>query len=156
MELSLQAKTFLVVMATGALLGMTFDFYRVLRGVFKPHWFVTGLADLSFWVAATAAVAGALLMTNWGELRFYVFIGLSVGTLLYYRLLSRHTMHILIGLIRVIATIIGYVRLIIFHAILKPLVMIGKILWLPVNFVSRRLAELTKKPPDDENIPPKD
>lgn len=155
MELSLQAKTFLAVMATGVLLGITFDFYRVLRGVFKPHWFVTGLADLSFWVIATAAVAGALLMTNWGELRFYVFIGLMVGTLLYYRLFSRHTMHILIGLIRIIATINGYFRLIILHVIVRPLVLIGRILWLPVNFVSRRLAETSKKPPD-ENTPPKE
>ena len=85
MELNGQVFTFLMTIVTGMLLGGLFDCYRVLRRTFKPKAFMTWLADLLYWLVATVVMFIALVFSNWGELRFYVFIGVLSGLGVYYR-----------------------------------------------------------------------
>lgn len=98
-----QIDTFVIAVATGAFLGLLFDFYRVLRALYRPRRLLTALADLLYWLGATGLVFVALLFGNWGELRLYVFIGLALGALGYYRLLSRQAVRLMIGLLRALA-----------------------------------------------------
>jgi hypothetical protein len=43
-----QVETFVITVATGIFLGLAFDFYRVLRALYRPHWLFTALADLVY------------------------------------------------------------------------------------------------------------
>jgi len=88
-ELSGQIATFLITALTGAVLGLLFDCYRVLRTKLRFHPVITAGTDLIYWLVATVIVFIALLLGNWGELRLYVFIGLLGGALAYYRFLSK-------------------------------------------------------------------
>lgn len=73
----------------GILAAFCYDYYREIRRAFRFKKTGTILGDLIFWLFITVIVFALLLEANWGELRMYVFLGLGMGALLYYYLLSR-------------------------------------------------------------------
>ena len=90
MSLLTQAIIFAVMLATGLALGLWFDLFRFIncRGRWAPF------LDLLLWAAATCAVFVVLMNVNYLELRFYVFLSLTLGLLLYFKLFSRHVLHL--------------------------------------------------------------
>jgi spore cortex biosynthesis protein YabQ len=147
-----QIETFLITVATGMLLGLIFDFYRIIRGVFKPRWVLTSIADLAYWLLATVIVFTALLVGNWGEVRLYVFIGLFAGVLLYYRLISRHAIRLLIGIMRLTARVMRTVRLLAYYGLVRPSAIVIRTMVKPFRYVGRKISAYSKPP--DQNIPP--
>jgi spore cortex biosynthesis protein YabQ len=147
-----QIGTFAITVATGALLGLVFDFYRVLRALYRPPQMVTALADLAYWLLATGLVFLALLFGNWGELRLYAFIGLALGALGYYRLLSRQAVRLLVGLLRALAAAARTVRTVLVYAVVKPLAFAAGLVVEPARFVLERIAA-RRRPPDDTSPP---
>jgi spore cortex biosynthesis protein YabQ len=87
---------------TGIVLGGLFDCYRVLRGTFNPRILITWFTDLLYWLVATAIVFIALVFSNWGELRLYVFIGILGGLGLYYNWLSLYVIRLFSKTIKLI------------------------------------------------------
>lgn len=83
-----QTYAFLMTIFAGGIVGLLFDVYRVFRSIFRPRQIATALTDLLYWIAVTPVVFAMLLAGNWGELRFYVLIGLGIGLLLYFQALS--------------------------------------------------------------------
>ncbi|WP_123042702.1 spore cortex biosynthesis protein YabQ [Cohnella candidum] len=74
----------------GALMGLVFDFYRVIARRFHiPRWMLPAF-DVVYWAAATLGVFNVLLDHNHGEVRLYVFLGLGIGVTGYFGLLSPH------------------------------------------------------------------
>jgi len=149
-DFSSQLATFIITVLTGMVLGGVFDFYRIMRGVFRPRWVLTSVADLLYWLLATVIVFGALLLGNWGELRLYVFLGLFAGIVSYYRFLSRWTIHLLIGIIRLVGRAARMVKLAIVYSLLKPAGFLLRLTCAPVRYIRRKFAPL----PPDQNIPP--
>lgn len=147
-----QMETFIITVITGAVLGALFDFYRILRGVFRPRWILSSLADLLYWLLSTVLVFIALLFGNWGEVRLYVFFGLLAGVFGYYKLLSRLTIRFLIGLIRFSVRVVRTVKLTIAYTVIRPLGFIVGLIAKPVRYINRKIA--ARRPPPDQNIPP--
>ena len=56
----------------------------------------TALSDLLFWVIATPVTYAYLLMGNWAELRFYVFLGIFLGLFLYFTVFSVIVLNLLL------------------------------------------------------------
>ncbi len=79
----------------GVVAGFCYDLYRVTRGTLKLRKIGTALGDILFWVVLTGVVFTLLLMGNWGEVRLYVFLGLTLGAVLYLNVLSRSTTSLL-------------------------------------------------------------
>jgi spore cortex biosynthesis protein YabQ len=90
-----QLETFLCLALTGIALSFLFDCYRLMRGTGSPRGLITATTDLLFWLLATIVVFAVLLNSNWGEIRLYVFVSLLSGVLVYYQLLSRRAMKII-------------------------------------------------------------
>lgn len=86
--LAQQTYAFLMTILAGGVAGFLFDLYRVARSLTRPRQLATAVADLLYWIVVTPIVFALLLAGNWGELRFYVLIGLGVGLLLYFQALS--------------------------------------------------------------------
>ncbi len=84
-----QAIVFALTVAIGLLLGLLFDFYRVIRGRLHPGPLGTILGDLLFSLVATGVTFVLLIAGNWGELRLYVWVGFLLGAFSYHLLLSR-------------------------------------------------------------------
>ncbi len=84
-----QAGAFAITVAAGAAAAFFYDYYRVCRRVFRLKRLGTFVGDAMFWLFTTALVFLMLLRSNWGELRLYVFIGLGLGSLIYFRLFGK-------------------------------------------------------------------
>jgi len=87
---------FAATIAAGFTLGLFFDLYRLWRRVTRPKKVATALSDLLFWVIATPVTYAYLLMGNWAELRFYVFLGIFLGLFLYFTVFSVIVLNLLL------------------------------------------------------------
>ncbi|MDT8902787.1 spore cortex biosynthesis protein YabQ [Anaeroselena agilis] len=148
-----QINTFVITVATGLLLGVAFDFYRVLRAFFRPRWLFTSFADLAYWLLATGLVFLALLLGNWGELRLYTFIGLALGAFGYYRLLSRQAVRLIIVLLRLAVGVARAARTVIVYTLVKPAAYMANLAARPARYARRKFA--ARRPPPDDSAPPR-
>jgi spore cortex biosynthesis protein YabQ len=74
---------------SGIMLGVMLDIYRVMKIRFRLRGWVVSLIDLLYWTVAAGLVFGLLMWSNWGVLRFYVFLAVVLGMVLYYSWMSR-------------------------------------------------------------------
>ncbi|HOB35606.1 MAG: hypothetical protein GX090_06845 [Firmicutes bacterium] len=149
MSLLTQAIIFAVMLATGLALGLWFDLFRFIncRGRWAPF------LDLLLWAAATCAVFVVLMNVNYLELRFYVFLSLTLGLLLYFKLFSRHVLHLYRFLFTFILRVAKFLR----RLLVPPL---GVAAWLvdgPVELamaLAARAAAALFPDPKQDNLPP--
>jgi spore cortex biosynthesis protein YabQ len=138
-ELASQVTTFVMTIMTGALLGVLFDLYRVLRRSHNPSAVCTWFTDLLYWLVATTVIFIALVFSNWGELRFYVFIGILSGLGLYYNWLSIYTIRLFAHGIRLIVSTIGLLRKIVSNVLFRPTRYCMRMICWPVAFSYRKM-----------------
>jgi spore cortex biosynthesis protein YabQ len=153
-QIDSQFSTFLTTIATGITLGVVFDCYRVLRGTYRPKVLMTWVTDLLYWLIATVIVFIALVISNWGELRFYVFLGILSGLGLYYRLLSLYVIRLFSGVIKLIKSIVALIKKSFTLFVIKPLALCIRIISWPFWFISSKVIGWYHlrypKPPIDE------
>lgn len=165
MDFTGQAATFLTTLVLGALLSVIFDFYRVLRGIFKPRSAITYVFDLLYWLLAIFLAFSVLLISNWGELRFYIFIGLAGGALLYFRLLSRYVLFALIRSIRLLLLTITWFKALAAKLLVQPVVYCAGLACRPFIYGAGRAAAVRRRlsgwlrarlrRPPNQDAPPK-
>lgn len=100
-----QLSTLIHMIAGGLVTGLLFDLYRLVRGVIRPHRFITDLGDLLFWAVATVVMFIILVNDNWGQVRVYVFLGWSIGLLFYRAVLSSSFIYFVLGVARLFGRI---------------------------------------------------
>ena len=83
-----QAYLFLVFSLTGVIIGILFDFFRILRRSIKTPNIITYIQDILFWILTGIIVLYSIWYFNNGELRIFVFLGLIIGILIYMTTLS--------------------------------------------------------------------
>ncbi|WP_051275805.1 spore cortex biosynthesis protein YabQ [Desulfovirgula thermocuniculi] len=83
MSVGEQAGAFLLTVALGAAAGLFYDFYRALIRLLRLRGAAGFAGDLFFCLFLLAFVFAALLYFNYGEVRFYVLLGLALGMALY-------------------------------------------------------------------------
>lgn len=83
-----QAYLFLVFSLTGVVIGILFDFFRILRRSIKTSNIVTYIQDILFWILTGIIILYSVWYFNNGELRIFVFLGLIIGILIYMTTLS--------------------------------------------------------------------
>lgn len=137
-SLNAQFYAFLVTVLAGITIGILFDFYRVIRGLVRPKKVFTYLGDLTFWVISTLVVFFLLLIGNWGEIRFYVWVGVLVGITAYLRYLSKLIIKVFSFLIYIInktAALVLKILGILWMIITYPFIIIRNIVIIPVGFL---------------------
>jgi len=123
------------MMVVGILVGVAFDFYRVLRGKIKPKRLITDIFDLLFAIIVTIIIFIALIYSNGGVIRIYVFVGVLLGEIIYYWLFSDYIILLFSKLIEFIYYIIGKLKnftLLIYNNIKKIIINIQN--WLKIRF----------------------
>ncbi|WP_094094693.1 spore cortex biosynthesis protein YabQ [Paenibacillus physcomitrellae] len=151
MNLEMQWMTLLWMLISGCVLGVVFDGVRIIETRYRfPRWSIHGL-DLIYWVWAALYVFRTLYHSNHGELRFYVFLGLFLGVLIYFLFLSIPTERFVVMLLKVVDKVwLAGVRLVQI-LIIAPLKLIFKaaklllgFLWVMLLFMLRMLHPLWK------------
>ncbi len=128
-RLDLQFHAFFVIVLSGVVLAFLFDLLRVMRGHYRPPWWLAAGADALFWVVATLALSGGLFLGNWGELRFYVLVGLLIGIGLYYWLASPVVTASARLLIRTAEWLVELIGTLLVRLIWRPVVALAVLLW---------------------------
>lgn len=134
-----QFYVFFITVAIGMIIGVIFDFYRIIRNFIRPKKFVTNIGDILFWVFITAVVFVLLVYGNWVELRLYVFIGLALGVRVYLRLFSK----LLIRLFKNLFIVVGKILKLCWRGlcllcliIIFPFRLAKNIIIIPLGFIS--------------------
>lgn len=89
-----QAYLLLIFTLDGIIIGLLFDFFRILRKSFKTSNLVTYIEDILFWILTGFLVLYTIFIFNKGEIRFFIFIGIIMGIILYILLLSKYVIAI--------------------------------------------------------------
>lgn len=80
---------FLAFILIGLLIGLFFDFFRILRKVYKTSNFVTLIEDVVFWIISGTILLVGIFILNGGKLRIFLFIGIIIGLLFYITVISK-------------------------------------------------------------------
>lgn len=126
-----QANLFLIFVINGVIIGVLFDSFRILRKSFKTSDFITTIEDILFWIIAGIIILYSIFVFNDGEIRFFMFIGIFLGTLLYMLLISKYVIKISVSAIKIIK---------------KVLKVIFKILIFPIQSTYKIIKNILRKP----------
>lgn len=126
-----QAYLFLIFIASGVLIGLLFDLFRILRKTFKTSDIITYIEDLLFWVLTGIIILYFIFVFNNGEIRLFMFLAIVIGTIIYMLLFSSYV-------IKVSVIIINFSK--------KTLAKIFSLLSLPFNYFYKILRKIFFKP----------
>ncbi len=133
-----------LMLSSGVLIGVILDTYRVLKARFRLRGWVVSLVDFLYWAVSAALVFSLLLWSNWGELRFYIFVAVLTGFFLYLSWLSRPVTGCIRGLIRWIERIFRWLLITLHTLIWVPLVYLWALLKKIFHILCRLLLILGK------------
>lgn len=119
-----QANLFLIFVINGAIIGLIFDIFRILRKSFKTSDIITIIEDILFWIITGIIILYSIFIFNDGEIRFFMFIGIFLGVMLYMLILSQHIIKISVRIILTIKRILTFI----FKILISPIQAIYKII----------------------------
>lgn len=139
-----QAYLFLVFSLTGIFIGCLFDFFRILRKLFKTSNLITYIEDILFWILTGIIILYVIWYFNDGEIRLYLLLGLIMGIIIYILTISNIFLKIVFNIlykIKKILTLILSPFFLFFSKISK------NILKLLTNFVKKikKMINLSNK-----------
>lgn len=139
-----QAYLFLIFIVNGLIIGFLFDFFRILRKSFKTKDFVTYIEDIVFWILTGFIVLYSIFVFNNGEIRFFIFLGIALGVLLYMTIFSSSIIKVSVFVIQFIKNII--IKII--HIVSMPfsflIKIIKKVFHKPVSFITLNIKNIFK------------
>ncbi len=90
----------------GFLIGFIFDFFRILRKVYKTSNFVTVIEDITFWLISGTILLIGIFILNGGKIRAFLFIGIVIGLFLYISVISKYIIKIGVNFLNFINKVI--------------------------------------------------
>ena len=85
---------FYLTLYGGIVIGLLFDFYRALRTNFKIVRRVSFVFDFIFWILITIVIFTTVNVLERFNLRYYHFVALFLGFILYYNTISKYVLSI--------------------------------------------------------------
>jgi len=136
-----QTIVFFFVTVWGNCVGLLFDCYRLCRQVWRPGYWGTSLGDIVFWLVVTVFTYFSLMLLTWGEVRFYVFLGMGLGFFIYLKFFSKTVRKFLLKVSGVIRNLLIYI----FKIFNVPLKAFKKAILFPFKLLSKVINSF--KPP---------
>ena len=94
-----QAYLFFIFIINGILIGLLFDFFRILRRIIKTNDIITYIEDVLFWILTGFIILYSIFVFNNGQLRLYMFLGIILGAFTYMLFISSYFIKINIKVI---------------------------------------------------------
>ena len=136
LKLNVQIDIVVYSIIAGILVGILFDFYKIIRG-FKIAKIVMIIEDLLFWILTALVVFVFLLLNNYAFLGPYVYIFMVITLLLYIKLISpiivnieRKLISFFISFFRIVLKNIAYPIKVIYYNLLGKKWEHKKIAWI--------------------------
>ena len=126
-----------IFIITGALIGVLFDIFRILRKSFHTSDWITYIQDILFWILAGSLMLFSIFTFNNGEIRSYVFIGILIGIIVYILAISRFFVKSSVTIIGIFKKVLSYP----IHLIEK---IIRMIIMNPILFITKKGKRIVK------------
>ena len=139
--ISNQAYLFLIFIITGILIGLLFDFFRILRKAIKTNDFFTYIEDILFWILTGFILLFTTFTFNNGELRLFMFIGIIIGVFVYMITISSYIIKINVSIIDFFKNLI--IKII--NIIIIPIKFLKKIFLKPITFIFINIKDFSSK-----------
>lgn len=138
-----QAYLFLIFVVNGLIIGLLFDFFRILRLSFKTKDFVTYIEDIIFWIITGIIVLYSIFAFNNGEIRFFMFLGIALGIVLYITLFSSYIISISVHIIKFFKKIFGFIFKILIIPFSYVFKILKKIFIRPISFITINMRKFS-------------
>ena len=132
-----QANLFLIFTINGIVIGILFDIFRILRKSFKTSDIVTYMQDILFWILTGFILLYSIFTFSNGEVRFYMFLGVFLGCLIYMILFSKYFININVIIKKIISIILTPIKL--------SIKFIKKLIIRPINFITINIGKFKIK-----------
>ena len=113
------------------IIGLVFDVFRILRKSFKTSDIITIIEDVLFWIITGIILLYSIFTFNNGEIRFFMFMGIFLGAMMYMLLISRYVIKVSVEIIKIVKNIVKF---------------IFKVLIFPMQAIYKTIKNLLKKP----------
>lgn len=137
-----QAQLFLVFIINGIIIGIFFDFFRILRKSFKTNDITTYIEDFLFWILTGFSILFTLFKFNNGEIRLYIFFAIAIGILLYMLIFSSHIIRINVSIIIFFKKCLKKLLFYIYIPIKYVLKIVKKFIFKPISFIFINIRSL--------------
>ena len=97
-----QLYSLLIYLLSGFIIGIMFDFFRILRKTFKTPDLITYVEDIFFWLLTGIFLIYILIVISNGQIRLYNIIGLIIGIIIYMLVFSKTFINISVNLLKII------------------------------------------------------
>lgn len=126
-----QSNLFLIFIINGIIIGLLFDFFRILRRSFKTSDIATYIQDILFWILTGFILLYSIFTFNNGQIRSFMFLAVIIGIIIYMLFASSY-------IIKLNVTIINF-----FKKIIKKIL---NIILIPFKFIYHLLRKIFFKP----------
>ncbi len=126
MTITIETTLFLIFLLDGAIVGVLFDFFRILRKSFKTPDFVTYIEDILFGIISGSTLIFSIIMFNKGELRLFIFLGIILGIVIYMLTISKYVIKICVKVLQIIT---------------KTCRIIFKVVFFPIFLILRKIKQ---------------
>lgn len=137
-----QAYLFLIFTINGIIIGILFDIFRILRRSFKTADIITYTQDILFWILTGIILLYSIFTFSNGEIRFYMFLGVFIGCLIYMLIFSKYFIQINVKIILTIKKIVGKIISIIIFPIKIIINFMKKIFFKPIKFITININKI--------------
>lgn len=137
-----QAYLFLIFTINGILIGILFDIFRVLRKSFKTADIITYIQDVLFWILTGFILLYSVFTFSNGEIRFYMFLGVFIGGLVYMLMFSKYFININVKIVSIFKFIIQKIISIIIFPIKIIIKFTKKIFFKPIKFITINITKI--------------
>lgn len=101
-----QLKILTIFAISGITISILFDIFRIRRKVLKAPNLLTYFEDILFWIISAIILLYTVMKYTTGELRIYMFVGLFIGILIYFKFFSKLIVKFFSSIIKFIIAII--------------------------------------------------
>lgn len=136
-----QAYAFLIFILNGLLIGILFDTFRIFRKSFKTPDFITYIQDFVFWLFSGLILLYSIFKFNNGELRFFIFLGVTIGFVIYMLIFSKLLISVSVSVINIFKKIFNYIVVVPIKFILK---IFKLIICKPIVYICKKIGKLYK------------
>ena len=117
MTITTETTLFLIFLLDGAIVGLLFDIFRILRKSFKTPDFITYIEDILFGIISGSILIFSIIMFNNGELRLFIFLGIILGLVLYMLTISKYVIKICVKVLQILTKTCGTIFKVVFFPV---------------------------------------
>ena len=135
---------FLKSILCGAVLGLIFDAFKILRLFIKHNVGSIFIEDVMFCIISSVITYGFMVDISYGQIRIFILVGELIGLILYKLSLSKLLITLIVNIVKLLKRILNFVFSITLLPVYKLILIVFKFIFKPVFKYLKKIFEKFK------------